>query len=375
MNRFSFILIALISVYCSTEKNKQAMDQPNDSTAAEARHVLNVYTLANKNGVKMTVTNFGCKIISLWVPDRNGTLGDVVLGYDSAQQYVAGNPSFGAIIGRYGNRIGKAKFVLDGKEYLLSANNHGNSLHGGPNGFHNAYWQTEQNPATPNRLEFRYLSKDGEEGYPGNLNAKIVYTLTDDNELVIDYLATTDKTTVINLTHHSYFNLAGPANGDILNHSMMIDADRFTVVDEGLIPTGELRKVEGTPFDFRKPHRIGERIDAHDQQIEFGKGYDHNWVLNKKDKSLTLAAKVTEPTTGRVMEVLTTEPGVQFYTGNFLNGNDRGKGGKAYDFRTGFCLEAQHFPDSPNRPDFPSVILKPGEKYEQKTVYRFSTTK
>jgi len=318
----------------------------------------------------------GGKIVSLEVPDKNGQMGDVVTGYDTLAQYIKGNAYFGAMIGRYGNRIAKGKFTLEGKEYQLATNNGANALHGGPNGFHNVDWIF--NPKTTpegEAVEMTYLSKDGEEGYPGNLSVKVTYTLTDKNELVIDYEATTDKTTVVNLTHHSFFNLSGNGDSDILNHELMINADRFTPVDEGLIPTGELKKVAGTPFDFTKPHKIGERIEQDDQQLKYGKGYDHNFVLNKKDNSLTLAAKVTEPTSGRVMEVWTTEPGLQFYSGNFLTGTEKGKKGNKYPFRSSFCLEAQHFPDSPNKKDFPSTVLKPGETYKQKTIYKFDVVK
>jgi aldose 1-epimerase len=316
-----------------------------------------------------TITPYGGKIISLLVPGKNGILTDVVLGYDSAEQYPGGNPYFGALIGRYGNRIAKGRFVLDSTEYQLHLNNGFNALHGGPGGFHNVYWKSEH--TSGNKTELYYLSKDGEEGYPGNLKVKVSYTLTDDNELVIDYEATTDKTTVLNLTQHSYFNLAGEGNGTILDHSLYINADKFTPVDEGLIPTGELKNVKGTPFDFTKATKIGERINAEDAQIKNGLGYDHNWALNRKDASLSLAAILSEPTSGRVMEVWTTQPGIQFYSGNFLNGTDIGKGGKKYMYRSGLCLETQHFPDSPNQPAFPSTVLKPGEVYKQQTVYRF----
>ena len=243
-------------------------------------------------------------------------------------------------------------------------------MHGGPAGFHNVTWRLEK-AETGNKAELYYISKDGEEGYPGNLKVKITYTLTDDNELMIEYEAATDKTTVVNLTHHSFFNLAGAGNGTILDHSLFINADKFTPVDDGLIPSGELKNVKGTPFDFTKPTKIGERIDVVDAQLKNGKGYDHNWVLLRKGEGLSLAATVSEPTSGRVMEVWTTEPGLQFYSGNFLNGNDIGKGGKKYEFRTAFCLETQHFPDSPNHPDFPSTVLKPGQVYKHKTVYKF----
>ena len=346
------------------------------ATADTLTTQINSYTLQNKHGLKMSATNFGGRIISLWVPDRNGTPGNIVLGYDSVKKYLNGNPYFGAMIGRYGNRIAKGKFTLEGNDYQLAVNNGVNALHGGPKGFHNVYWDVK--PATTpggEALEMTYLSKDGEEGYPGNLSVKVTYTLTDQDELVINYLASTDKPTVVNLTHHSFFNLAGEGNADILNHEITINADRFTPVDDGLIPTGELKSVKGTPFDFLKAHKIGERIDQDDPQLKFGKGYDHNWVLNKKVNEFSLASTVVDPSSGRVMEVWTTEPGLQFYSGNFLDGVDTGLARKPYNFRTAFCLEAQHFPDSPNKKGFPSTILKPGEIYKQRTVYKFSVSK
>lgn len=360
------IPLALLATACSTDKKKDMQDPQEDyhPTLQDATE-----TLKNKNGLVAVITPFGGKVISLWVPDKTGKLGDVVLGYDLADEYIKGNPYFGALIGRYGNRIAKGKFSLDGKEYQLATNNGANALHGGPHGFHNLLWQKKN--STPNQLVLTYLSKDGDEGYPGNLNAQVTYTLTDDNELMIDYEAVTDAPTIVNLTHHSFFNLAGEGNGDILNHMMTINGDAFTPVDSGLIPTGELKPVKGTPFDFTKPTAIGKHIDEADEQLKNGKGYDHNWVLSKKANELSLAATVTEPTSGRVMEVWTTEPGLQFYSGNFLDGTNVGKGGKKYEFRTAFCLEAQHFPDSPNHPDFPSTVLKPGDKYSQKTIYRF----
>lgn len=351
------------------------MEKPSDTTAIAQN--LEVYTLTNKNGMKMTVTNFGGRIVTLLVPDKTGNMSDVVLGFDSLKQYLAGSHVYGAMIGRFGNRIAKGKFKIDGTEYQLAVNNGVNSLHGGPKGFHNQFWQ-----ATPikngdvDALALRYRSVDGEEGYPGTLDVKVVYTLTDQNEVVIDYEAITDKATIINLTHHSFFNLQGEGQGDILEHQFVINADHFTPVDDGLIPTGEIKSVKGTPFDFLIRHTIGERINNNDEQLKFGKGYDHNWVLNKKEVGgLTLAATVTEPTSGRVMEVLTTEPAMQLYTGNFMDGKDIGKGGKPYQYRTAFCLETQHFPDSPNHSNFPTTILKPGEKYTQQTIYRFSVVK
>jgi aldose 1-epimerase len=361
------IPLALLATACSTDKKNTSMQVPEEDQHATLQDATD--TLTNKNGLVAVITPFGGKVISLWVPDKAGKLGDVVLGYDLADEYIKGNPYFGALIGRYGNRIAKGKFSVDGKEYQLATNNGANALHGGPVGFHNLLWQKKS--TTPNQIVLTYLSKDGEEGYPGNLNAQVTYTLTDDNELMIDYEAVTDAPTIVNLTHHSFFNLAGAGNGDILNHLLTIQADKFTPVDSGLIPTGELKPVKGTPFDFTKPTPIGQHINETNEQLANGKGYDHNWVLIKKANELSLAASVTEPTSGRVMEVWTTEPGLQFYSGNFLDGTNIGKGGKKYEYRTGFCLEAQHFPDSPNHPDFPSTILRPGETYSQKTIYRF----
>jgi aldose 1-epimerase len=362
-------IVVLLAAGCSTEKKQDAM-QDTQGTASLQEYT---DTLINKHGVVAIITPFGGKLISLWVPDRNGKLGDVVLGYDSAEQYIAGNPYFGALIGRYGNRIAKGKFTIEGKPYQLATNNGANALHGGPRGFHNVLWQKDTTDTTPGRTILTYISKDGEEGYPGTLQARVTYTLTDDNELMIEYEATTDAATIVNLTHHSFFNLAGAGNGDILSHELMINADRFTPVDAGLIPTGELKPVKGTPFDFTIPSKIGERINTNDEQLKNGRGYDHNWVLVKNRNEFSLAATVKEPTSGRVMEVWTTEPGLQFYSGNFLDGTDIGKGGKKYEFRTAICLEAQHFPDSPNHPSFPSTVLKPGEVYKQKTIYKFKS--
>ena len=329
-----------------------------------------IYTLTNKNGVEAKITNYGGIVVSLKAPDRKGAMGDVVLGFDSLDGYLnSPSPYFGALIGRYGNRIGHAKFTLNGVEYKLAANNGENSLHGGKRGFNMAVWTARELP--DGGIELTYLSKDGEEGYPGNLKVTVAYHLTDANELRIDYAATTDKDTVLNLTNHAYFNLKGAGEGDILGHLSMLNADRFTPVDAGLIPTGELRPVNGTPFDFRKPTAIGARIGQSDEQLKLGKGYDHNWALN--GSGMRLAARVEEPSTGRVMEVRTDQPGVQFYTGNFLDGSIKGKGGKVYGFRSGFCLETQHFPDSPNKPKFPTTVLKPGETFRSTTVYRFVT--
>jgi aldose 1-epimerase len=335
---------------------------------------IDLYTLTNAKGCEAKITNYGGILVSLYVPDREGNLSDVVLGFDTFEPYLANLPYFGALIGRYGNRIGKARFTLDDMEYELAANNGDNHLHGGIKGYDKVVWDAEtversDGPA----LRLEYLSQDMEEGLPGNLSIEVFYRLTDDNGLRIDYRATTDKKTVVNLTHHSYFNLADAGATDILAHEMMIVAEKFTPVDEGLIPTGELRSVEGTPMDFRQPVAIGDRIEQDDEQMRFGTGYDHNWVLNNQDSSLALAARVYERETGRVMEVLTTEPGLQFYSGNFLDGSQLGQSGVSYERRSGFCLEAQHYPDSPNKPEFPSTVLEPGDVYRQTTIYRFST--
>jgi len=334
--------------------------------------LVDLYTLTNANRMEVRITNYGGIVVSIKVPDRQGKIADVVLGYDQLDGYLKENPYFGAIIGRYGNRIGNGKFSIAGVEYTLAQNNSENHLHGGLKGFDKVVWKTEEIYQSDGvGLQLTYLSRDGEEGYPGNLNVTVTYMLTSQNELKIDYLASTDRETVVNLTNHSYFNLKGA--DDVLGHELTIMAGQFTPIDEGLIPTGELSPVEGTPMDFRKPITIGKRIDQNDEQISFGLGYDHNWVLDNQDGYLALAATVHEPTTGRKLEVLTTEPGIQFYSGNFLDGSIRGKGGQIYHKRTGFCLEAQHYPDSPNIYHFPSVILQPGEKYTQETIYKFSS--
>lgn len=338
---------------------------------------VDLYLLTNKNGAEAAITNYGGAVVSLKVPGRNGKLADVILGFDTVDGYVSNKSYFGAIIGRYGNRIGHAQFSLDGKTYTLAKNNGENTLHGGIKGFNKAVWTAKEIPAKGGQaLELTYLSKDGEEGFPGNLQVRVVYTLTDSNDLKIEYSATTDKKTVVNLTNHCYFNLAGPGSGDILAHRLLIEADKFTPVDSGLIPTGELRNVEGTAFDFRNPTAIGARIDSDDGQIKLGGGYDHNFALRRKaDDPISLAARVVEPKTGRVLEVWTTEPGLQFYTGNFLDGTAHGKGSISYTKRSAFCLETQHFPDSPNQPKFPSVVLSPGERYHTTTIYKFTTEK
>ncbi|MDR0352987.1 MAG: galactose mutarotase [Opitutaceae bacterium] len=343
-----------------------------------------LYTLANSHGAKVAITNYGGIVTRILVPDRDGNLADIALGYDTLAAYEKDGATtgtyFGALIGRYGNRIARGQFTLDGKTFKLAANNTPGgipcALHGGKVGFDKVLWDAaplvEKDAAG---LRLRHLSKDGEEGYPGNLDVTVTYWLTDKNELRIEYLATTDKATPVNLTNHSYFNLRGEGSGTILDHVLTLNASRYTPVDKGLIPTGQLAPVAGTPFDFTKPHAIGGRIETQNEQLLFGGGYDHNWLIDRgsaKSRALVKAAEVYEPVTGRVLEVLTEEPAVQFYCGNFLDGKNAGKSKIAYKKRTGLCLETQHSPDSPNQPAFPSTILRPGERYETATVYRFS---
>ena len=332
-----------------------------------------LFTLTNPQGIEIKAISYGGTIISLKTPDRAGNLGDIVLGFDDLQAYVDGSPYFGSLIGRYGNRIGGAGFMLEGEAYALAANDGENHLHGGLKGFDKVVWAGEGFEGDQGvGVIFRYTSPDGEEGYPGTLEMEVTYTLTSSNELVVDYRATTDKATPVNLTQHSYFNLKDAGASDILGHELMIAADGFTPVDATLIPTGEIAPVEGTPFDFTTSHTIGERIGDDHTQMVFGGGYDHNWVLNgTAAEGMTLAARVHEPTTGRTLEILTTEPAIQFYSGNFLDGTLTGKGGVVYQHRTGFCLETQHYPDSPNQPGFPSTILRPGEEYSTRTLFRF----
>lgn len=331
---------------------------------------VSIYTLSNRNRVEARITNYGGIVVSLRVPDRNGSLADIVLGFDSLADYLANpGPYFGALIGRYANRIAQGRVHLDGAEYRLDQNNGPNSIHGGANGFDKRVWTPRELP--DGGLELQYRSKDGEGGFPGNLIVTATYHLTDANELRIDYGATTDRNTVINLTSHSYFNLKGAGSGDILGHLVTLHANRFTPVDSVLIPTGELRAVDGTPFDFRKPLAIGARIGQDDEQLRLGSGYDHNWVLSRHGNGLAPAARVEEPESGRILEVHTTEPGIQFYTANFLDGTIRGKGGKTYARRSALCLETQHFPDSPNHNNFPSTTLKPGDRFQSTTIYRF----
>lgn len=351
-----------------TEINKQHW------AATASGEEIDLYILRNAQGMEAAITNYGGRLVRLKTPDRNGRLDDIVLGFDTPDGYLQKNPFFGALVGRYANRIANAEFKLDGTTYHLARNSGENSIHGGIKGFDKVVWraravETSDGPA----LQLIYVSKDGEEGYPGTLTTTVVYSMKDSNELHIDYLATTDKKTVLNLTNHSYFDLSGQAHGSIVDHVVTINAGRFTPVNEHLIPTGELRAVNNTPFDFRKPTRIGGRIDDKDQQMQYGQGYDHNYVLNGHGREPSLAARVTDPLSGRVMEVLTTQPGVQFYTANHLDGTVKGKGGVLYGFRSGFCFETQHFPDSPHHPKFPSTELIPGQRYQQTTILRFST--
>jgi len=334
---------------------------------------VHLFTLGNANGIEVKAISYGGTIISLETLDREGNPGDIVLGYDNLQAYLDGSPYFGSIIGRYGNRIGGAQFTLDEEVFPLAPNDGENHLHGGIRGFDKVVWDGELfEDESGVGVIFSYTSPDGEEGYPGNLEVEVTYTLTSDDELIVDYKATTDQATPVNLTQHSYFNLKDAGASDILSHELMIAADGFTPVDATLIPTGEVAPAAGTPFDFTTPHPIGERIDADHPQLGFGGGYDHNWVLNGTPaEGMTLAARVHEPTTGRTLEIHTTQPAIQFYSGNFLDGTLTGKEGVVYQHRTGFCLETQHYPDSPNQPDFPSTILRPGQEYRTRTVFRF----
>lgn len=380
--RIHFVLaIAAITVFGCAKKEPQipqetkpeeqkvmSIDKESFGKTPDGQKV-DLYTLININGLKARIISYGAILVSLETPDRDGKPADITLGYDTLDGYLTRHPYFGATVGRYANRIGGARFKLNDVEYTLAANNDQNHLHGGINGFDKVVWKIEETKADNDgaMVKLSYLSKDGEEGYPGNLACTVTYTLTKDDELKINYEAETDKPTVINLTNHSYWNLAGQGSGDILGHELMLNADKYTPVDEGLIPTGEIRSVKDSPMDFTKPMTIGSRI----AQVEGG--YDHNYVLNSGGGTLALCAKVSEPASGRIMEIHTIEPGVQFYTGNFLDGSITGKSGKVYKKHYGFCLETQHFPDSPNKPQFPSVVLNPGQKYTTVTVHKFYT--
>lgn len=372
---FYLIIFSCLIVSCS-QKNENIMSIEKVNFGKINENKVMLYILSNKNNMTVKITNYGGIITSIMLPDKNGKIGDVVLGYDSLSNYVENNPYFGAIIGRYGNRIANGKFNLNGTEYILAKNDGPNHLHGGLKGFDKVVWNAEEIQKEDTvGLKLSYLSKDGEEGYPGNLNVTVTYKLNNDNELRIDYSAVTDKRTIVNLTSHSYFNLKDAGASSILDHELMINADKFTPIDSTFIPTGNLSSVENTPFDFRKFRMIGERINDEAEQLKFGLGYDHNFVLNNSEKKLKLAAKVKENSSGRMFEVLTTEPGIQFYSGNFLDGSITGKNNIVYNYRNGFCLETQHFPDSPNHPNFPSTVLEPGTEYTSTTVYKFSVEK
>jgi aldose 1-epimerase len=367
MTMVRFLLAGALALACFGQAPKKGSSTVTRSSFGKLPDGRTVEALTLSNGsMQARIMTYGAAVVSLTAPDKNGKYADIVLGMDGIDGYVKGVPYFGAIVGRYGNRIGKGTFQLDGKTYKLAINNGENALHGGLKGFDKQIWTARE---ANGGVEFTYVSKDGEEGYPGTLTAKILYTLTPQNELRIEYTATTDKPTVVNLTNHTYFNLAG--EGDILQHQVMLNADRFTPVDKGLIPTGELRPVKGTPFDFSKLTAIGARIDQKEEQLVFGGGYDHNWVLS--GTGMKKAAEVYEAKSGRVMEVFTEEPGLQFYTGNFLDGTITGKGGRVYQRRAAFCMETQHYPDSPNKPSFPSTRLDPGKTYHTVTMYKFST--
>jgi aldose 1-epimerase len=361
--------IASVNQMPAARTVKRVFGKLSDGTAVD------LYTLTNKNGMEVQITNYGASVVMLKAPDKSGQMADIVLGYDDPRGYEDDRSYFGSIVGRFANRIAGGKFSLNGIHYQLAQNNGPNHLHGGVRGFNKVVWQArEERRADGPAISLSYVSKDGEENYPGNLTVTVTYVLTDKNELRIAYSASTDKDTIVNLTHHSYFNLAGAGAGDILGHELRMNADRFVPTDATAIPTGELKAVASTPFDFRRSAAIGSRINEQDEQLRLGKGYDHSYVLNKKGKELSLAAEVYELMSGRAMQVWTTEPAVQLYTGNYLDGVS-GKDGKVYKFREGFCLEAQHFPDSPNRPSFPSTVLKPGRRYTQTTVYKFMVSK
>jgi aldose 1-epimerase len=377
------VFVAALAGACAREESSPVVQQqPNPrlteglfGTAPDGQP-LKLITLRNQAGIEIRVSTYGGTILSLKTPDRAGTSDDIVLGFDTMPPYFDKSPYFGCLIGRYCNRIARGKFTLDGKTYTLATNNGPNHLHGGKVGWDKVVWRSEPFQNTSGvGVKLSYTSKDGEEGYPGAVVADVTYTLTDKNELVVDYHATTDNPTIINLTQHSYFNMAGAKANDILGHELTINADRYTPVDATLIPTGDLAPVEGTPFDFRTPTRIGARINDANEQLKRGLGYDHNYVVKREDTALALAARVVEPVTGRTMEITTTEPGIQFYSGNFLDGTITGKGGRVYGHRSGFCLETQHYPDSPNHPAFPSTTLRPGEEYRSKTVFTFGVAK
>ena len=365
----SIMLAALIFTACSQSSKNKEMVRKEVFGTHQGKEVY-LLTLTNKTGNVIRLTNWGAKITWIEVPDRTGKKDNITFGYDTFDAMIKGDMSFGSIVGRYANRIAKGKFMLDGVEYTLPLNNGPNTLHGGPAGWHSVVWNTEilKESAAP-AVKFTYESPDMDQGFPGKVNVSVVYTWTDKNEIVMDYTCTTDKKTVVNVTNHAYFNLHGAGNGDILDHELVLKASYFTPVDSFMIPTGEIRPVAGTPFDFTTPHKIGERIGENYEQLILGKGYDHNYVLDNKEE---VDVTVYEPVSGRLLEVITDQPGMQLYTGNFLDGKNIGHGGKPLKFRSGFCLESGHYPDSPNHPDFPSTILNPGETLKTTTIYRFS---
>ena len=363
------IIVLTLAVSCN-QKGKGRAEVTKELQGTHKGKDVYLFTLTNKQGNVLKLSSFGARIVWIEVPDREGKKDNITFGFDTFEGMINGDPYFGSVVGRYANRIAKGKFTLDGVEYTLTLNNGPNSLHGGPGGWHSVVWEGEivkksQYPS----VKFSYHSPDMEEGYPGNMHVEATYTWTDNNEIIIDYTCTTDKKTVLNITNHAYFNLHGAGNGDILDHELVIKASRFVAVDSTLIPTGELRQVAGTPFDFTTPHTVGERINEPYDQLILGKGYDHTFVLDNVEE---VDATVYDPLTGRFMEVITDQPGIQFYCGNFLNGTRIGYGGKPYTYRSGLCLETGHFPDSPNHPDFPSTVLNPGETFTSRTVYRFS---
>jgi aldose 1-epimerase len=368
------VLATLVLAACSSKKqennNFEAVDTLVKASAFQREidgKQVNLYTLKNDSGMVVKITNFGARIVSMLVPDKNGKYDDITLGFSSIDGYLNDDMYLGCVVGRYANRIGKATFKLDGKTYSLYANDHGNTLHGGLKGFDKKVWDATQQGDT---LTLTYTSPDGEEGYPGTLKVTVQYILTNNNELIMKYEATTDKRTIVNLTNHAYYNLHGEGNGDILDHYLEIFASQTTPVDSLLIPTGALADVTNTPFDFRKPHKIGERINDDNDQLKKGKGYDHNWVLDKKENELSLAVRLTDSISGRILELYTTEPGIQVYSGNFMNGKVVGKSGKPYNYRGAIAMEPQHFPDSPNKPNFPSVVLEPGKTYTQTSIVK-----
>ena len=377
MKKMLILALAISAWSCNETKKEEAMSIKVENAGVLASgDSVKVYTLKNAAGMEVSIMDLGGTITKWTAPDKDGKFADITLGSNTPQDYLTTTKYLGALIGRFGNRIAKGKFSLDGIEYTLPVNNGPNALHGGLKGFNAVIWKAIPIEGAEPGLKLTYLSKDGEEGYPGNLNVEVVYTLKADNSLTIDYTATTDKNTVVNLTNHAYFNLKGEGKGDILDHEIVLNADKFLPTDAGLIPTGELKPVVGTPFDFTTAHLIGERInDTTDIDIKLGGGYDHCWVFSDQSNKLKSVAMVTEPVSGRTMEVLTTEPAVQFYTGNFLNGSATGKSGVKYERRYGFCLETQHFPDSPNQAAFPTTVLKPGETYKTTTIYKFGVKK